>query len=61
LLFSFSLYAQDDEDESEKPPVIDSFYQIRLGFDISKPIITNFVPERQAYEFELDFFKKKDM
>jgi len=61
LLFSFSLYAQDDEDETDKPAAIDSFYQLRVGFDISKPIITNFVPERQAYEFELDFFRKKDI
>ncbi len=61
LLFSFNLHAQDDEDETDKPAAIDSFYQLRIGFDISKPIITNFVPERQAYEFELDFFRKKDI
>lgn len=60
LLFSSSVFAQDEE-EGEKPPVTDSFYQLRLGFDISKPIITNFVPERQAYEFELDFFHQKDI
>src|SRR5688572_28126032 len=63
LLFSFTLHAQDDdvEEETDKPAVVDSFHQLRFGFDLSKPIINAFVPERQAYEFELEYYHRKEM
>lgn len=62
LLFSFTLYAQDDEEDTgPKPPEADSFHQFRIGLDISKLILNATAKERQAYEFEMDWYHRKEL
>lgn len=60
LLLSLPAFAQD-EDSTEAPKInVDSFHQFRVGIDISKPIINAFIKDRQAYEFEVDYYHKKE-
>jgi hypothetical protein len=61
LLLTLPAFAQD-EDSTEAPKInVDSFHQFRVGIDISKPIINAFIKDRQAYEFEFDYYHKKEL
>jgi hypothetical protein len=67
MLLSFSASAQetDDEDIDDEPktPVInvDSFSQLRFGIDISRPVWNYLTDSRTSYEFELDYYFKKEL
>ncbi|MBS1772236.1 MAG: hypothetical protein JST82_05205 [Bacteroidetes bacterium] len=63
LLLSIGAFAQDDEDDmpSNKPVSSDSTSQLRLGFDISRPVFNALIPEKKSYEIELDFYGKKEI
>lgn len=62
LLFSITLHAQDDEESSaDKVPAADTFHQLRVGFDIMKPILNSKASERKSYDFELDWYHRKEL
>jgi hypothetical protein len=65
LLLSYSAIAQIDEDdegsEAPKPVKVDSFSQLRLGIDISKPIINYYAGDKEDYEFSADYYFKRDL
>jgi hypothetical protein len=56
--------AQDVEEEEERPAIVDSAHQLRLGFDISRILFNQLQKdkeERISYELELDFYWRKDL
>lgn len=61
LLLSFVATAQDDDDSTDQVRVTDSFNQVRFGVDIAKPIIYSFSGDRKSFEFEADYYWKKEM
>lgn len=65
LLLTLSASAQEtddtEEEEKAKPVNVDSFSQVRVGFDISRPVWNYFVTNRQSYEIELDYYHRKDL
>jgi hypothetical protein len=62
LLLSFASLAQDDDDSTEVViPPRDSLKQLRFGVDISKPIVNSFSDKRKSYEFEADYYWKKEL
>jgi hypothetical protein len=65
LLLSFSVSAQEieemEEEETTKPVSVDSFSQVRLSFDVSRPVWNYFLTSRQSYEFAFDYYFKKDL
>jgi hypothetical protein len=56
-------FAQDaDTTDVDNPKVsMDSLHQLRFSVDISKPVINAFIKQRQAYEFEIDYYYKKEL
>ncbi len=63
IVLSIPAFAQEeDSTDAEKPRVdADSFHQFRMGIDVSRPIINAFIKERQAYEFAVDYYHKKEL
>lgn len=67
IMVSFSVFAQEEvEDEAgeERPEIVDSAHQLRFGFDISKILFNQLQKDNQkrtSYEFELDYYHRKDM
>ncbi len=66
LLLSLPAFAQEaeeplEEEEPAKIVAVDSFSQMRIGFDISRPVFNYLVSSRQSYEFELDYYHKNDL
>ena len=63
LLLPFVSFAQDDEEDSTAAvvPPRDSVTQLRFGVDISKPVINSFSDKRKSYEFEADYYWKKEL
>lgn len=64
LAASLSALAQNDDDEGQDNPVADSTHQLRFGFDLSRLAFNQLYKDQEqlnAYEFELDYFLKKDM
>lgn len=64
LLFSLCVQAQvandDEDDQDNKTVVVDSVRQLRFGFDVFKPILYGFDKQRKAFDFELDYYYKKE-
>jgi hypothetical protein len=64
LLFAVPAFAQVDDEAEDPPPTpkyVDSFHQIRFGVDILKPVINTFLNSQRSYEFEVDYYLKKDI
>jgi hypothetical protein len=64
ILFSvlcLTAQGQDDDEPVDRTPSADSSNQLRFGFDISKPINHIYVKDREAYEFELDWYHRKEL
>lgn len=73
LAFSLSTFAQqqappdsveEEQVQPEKKPVIDSISQIRFGLDLSRIAFNQLqkdLEKRTSYEFEVDYFLKKDL
>jgi len=64
LLLWLPAWGQEADSTDAETPAInaaDSFYQFRVGIDISKPIINAFIKDRQSYEFEMDYYHKKEL
>lgn len=59
LLLSTSTFAQSDSTDNTQVPA-DNVHQLRIGMDISSPIITAFLETRNNYEFFVDYYWKKD-
>ena len=65
LLTSVCGFAQEvEEEEEQRPAIVDSMYQLRLGLDLSR-IYFNQVQkkfeQRTSYELELDFYWRGDL
>lgn len=65
LLTSVCGFAQEvEEEEEQRPAIVDSMYQLRLGLDLSR-IYFNQVQkkfeQRTSYELELDFYWRRDL
>lgn len=66
LLLSLSTFAQEQEpvEEEEAPAkktIVDSLHQLRFGVDISKLALNQFIDSRNSYEFEIDYYHRKDL
>ena len=65
LLFTIPALAQVENDDASNAPspkvAADSFHQLRFGIDILKPVINAFLTSQRSYEFEVDYYLKKDM
>ncbi len=63
LFLSFPAFAQEDTADEPSPPpkYVDSVHQLRFGIDILKPVISTFLTAQRSYEFEIDYYFKKDI
>lgn len=64
LLLTLPAFAQSESDANDAPPpkvVADSFRQLRFSVDILKPVINSFLTSQRSYEFEVDYYLKKDI
>ena len=65
LLLSYAAFAQEEEvveeEPADRPTVVDSMHQLRIGFDVSKLLSNSLQDKRTAYEIELDYYHKKDL
>ncbi|MCB9064258.1 MAG: hypothetical protein H6551_03855 [Chitinophagales bacterium] len=61
ILLSVFTYAQDVEEEAERPQIKDSTHQLRLGVDAFKIVTNQLQTQRQSYELIFDYYWKKDL
>lgn len=69
ILLSLAAQAQEpsaepEEEDDERPAIVDSSHQLRLGFDVSRLLFNQQQKEKQkrtSYELELDYYVKKDL
>lgn len=63
LLLSFTASAQmDDSSDAEKPAIkLDSLHQLRIGIDVTRPVINYLADDHKSYEFEADYYFKKEL
>lgn len=66
LLLSFPVMAQELDDMEEEEPStpkinVDSFSQVRISFDISRPVWNYFLESRASQELSIDYYHKKDL
>lgn len=61
VLSSFSLFAQTDSTAVEMPPVIAAKRQLRIGVDISRPVMNAVYKNRYSYEAAVDYFLPKEL
>jgi hypothetical protein len=62
LLLAGNVRAQDEEDEAPTKPVVkDSLHQLRFGVDLFHPILHSADDSRRSYEFEIDYYHRKEL
>lgn len=61
LLVPLSSFCQDDEDSTAVTSFTDSLRLLRFSADISKPVFNSFSDKRKSYEFEADYYWKKEL
>ncbi len=61
VLLSVPAIAQDDEDTVATQPALDSMHLLRFSADISRPILFSGSDRRRSYEFEVDYYWKKEL
>lgn len=55
-------FAQEADDSTIAPqPSMPKVHQLRVGIDITQPIINAALDNREAYEFQLDYYFKKEL
>lgn len=64
LLFifsSFSLWAQDGDEDTVVTPKMNSGHLLRFSFDASKLLLNQLVDNKTAYEFAVDYYLKGEI